>query len=112
MPARDNHFTSAYIFSRIGGKNYFMVEEGMVRHTIDLAQLGMNDLEQVGGKNASLGEMISHLAKAGVAVPGGFATKADSFRAFLSANGLDKQIYDILIHLDTDDVKALTAAGQ
>lgn len=93
--------------------NYFTMEDGMImRHTVDLAHLGMGDLEQVGGKNASLGEMISHLAQAGVSVPGGFATKADSFRAFLSANGLDKKIYEILSQLDTDDVKALTAAGQ
>ena len=65
-------------------------------HIIDLAHLGMRDLEQVGGKNSSLGEMISHLASAGVDVPGGFATTADSFREFLSQNDLDKQIYEKL----------------
>jgi pyruvate, water dikinase len=81
-------------------------------HTIDLAQLGMRDLEQVGGKNASLGEMISHLSSAGVSVPGGFATTADSFREFLSRDGLDKKIYQKLETLDTDDVCKLAIVGK
>lgn len=82
------------------------------QHTIDLAQLGMGDLEQVGGKNASLGEMISHLSSAGVTVPGGFATTADSFREFLSNDGLDKKIYDKLSTLDTEDVCQLAVVGK
>ncbi|HAT7072210.1 TPA: phosphoenolpyruvate synthase [Legionella pneumophila] len=82
------------------------------RHTIDLAHLGMRDLDQVGGKNSSLGEMISHLSSAGVSVPGGFATTADSFREFLSQNGLDKKIYDKLTALDTDDVCQLAVVGK
>ncbi|KTD30776.1 phosphoenolpyruvate synthase [Legionella moravica] len=81
-------------------------------HTIDLAQLGMRDLEQVGGKNSSLGEMISHLSSAGVSVPGGFATTADSFREFLSRDGLDKKIYEQLSSLDTDDVCQLAEVGK
>ncbi|MCL9683514.1 phosphoenolpyruvate synthase [Legionella maioricensis] len=81
-------------------------------HTINLAQLGMQDLEQVGGKNSSLGEMISHLSSAGVAVPGGFATTADSFREFLSRDGLDKKIYDQLSALDTEDVCELAVVGK
>ncbi|KTD47654.1 phosphoenolpyruvate synthase [Legionella quateirensis] len=81
-------------------------------HTIDLAQLGMRDLEQVGGKNSSLGEMISHLSSAGVSVPGGFATTADSFREFLSRDGLDKKIYEQLSSLDTDDVCQLAVVGK
>ena len=81
-------------------------------HTINLAQLGMRDLEQVGGKNSSLGEMISHLSSAGVAVPGGFATTADSFREFLSRDGLDKAIYDQLSALDTEDVCELALVGK
>ena len=84
----------------------------ITRHTIDFAQLGMSDLEQVGGKNASLGEMISHLSSAGVSVPGGFATTADSFREFLSANDLDKKIYSKLSDLDTDDVQQLACVGK
>ncbi|KGP62912.1 phosphoenolpyruvate synthase [Legionella norrlandica] len=82
------------------------------RHTIDLAHLTMGDLEQVGGKNSSLGEMISHLSSVGVAVPGGFATTADSFREFLSQDGLDKKIYEKLIALDTDDVCQLAIVGK
>ena len=81
-------------------------------HTIELAQLGMRDLEQVGGKNSSLGEMISHLSSAGVAVPGGFATTADSFREFLSQDGLDKKIYEQLTSLDTEDVCQLAIVGK
>ena len=71
----------------------------------------MGDLEQVGGKNASLGEMISHLASAGVNVPGGFATTADAFREFLAATGLDRRIEERLRHLETDDTRALAEAG-
>ena len=84
----------------------------VIQHTIDLAHLGMNDLEKVGGKNASLGEMISHLSSAGVAVPGGFATTADSFREFLAQNGLDKEINAQLAQLDTDDVRQLAIVGK
>ncbi len=81
-------------------------------HTIDLAQVGMRDLEQVGGKNSSLGEMISHLSSAGVAVPGGFATTADSFREFLSHADLDKKIYEQLSALDIEDVCQLAIVGK
>lgn len=82
------------------------------RHTIDLAHLGMGDLEQVGGKNASLGEMISHLSAVGVAVPGGFATTAESFGAFLAQDGLDKKIYEKLSLVDVDDVCQLAIVGK
>lgn len=84
----------------------------VARHTIDLAHLGMKDLSQVGGKNASLGEMICHLSNAGVTVPGGFATTADSFNDFLSQNGLDKKIQERLAGLNTDDVKQLAVVGK
>jgi len=78
--------------------------------------LRMTDVESVGGKNASLGEMISQLAEAGVRVPGGFATTADAFRDFLrhSADGgpsLGQRIAQRLESLDVDDVRALAAAG-
>lgn len=82
------------------------------RHTIELSELGMKDLDQVGGKNASLGEMISHLSSAGVNVPGGFATTADSFREFLAQNDLDKTIYELLSTLDTNDLHQLAATGK
>ena len=76
------------------------------------SDLGMADLEQVGGKNASLGEMVSHLADLGVKVPNGFATTARAFYEFLEADGLADRIKDRLIGLDTDDTRALAAAGQ
>lgn len=81
-------------------------------HTIDLQHLTMKDLDQVGGKNASLGEMIGYLSGMGVDVPGGFATTADSFRAFLRENQLDKKIYPLLDDLDTDDVNQLAIVGK
>jgi pyruvate,water dikinase len=73
--------------------------------------LRMTDVEVVGGKNASLGEMISQLSASGVNVPGGFATTAHAFREFLRAGGLDQRIHRRLADLDTDDVRALAAAG-
>jgi len=77
-----------------------------------LDQLGMDDLDQVGGKNASLGEMIGNLASLGVNVPGGFATTAAAFRDFLSETGLDARIRERLAELDVDDVRALAGAGR
>jgi pyruvate,water dikinase len=74
-------------------------------------QLRMTDVEVVGGKNASLGEMISQLGGAGVRVPGGFATTAHAFREFLREGGLTERIDALLTTLDVDDVRALTAAG-
>jgi pyruvate, water dikinase len=71
----------------------------------------MNDVEVVGGKNASLGEMISQLAESGVRVPGGFATTAHAFRQFLDHGGLTAKINARLDNLDTDDVRALAEAG-
>ena len=76
-----------------------------------LDTLRMTDVEAVGGKNASLGEMISQLSQSGVRVPGGFATTANAFRRFLAEAGLDKRIAARLSGLDTDDVRALTEAG-
>lgn len=73
--------------------------------------LGMNDVERVGGKNASLGEMISHLAAAGVQVPGGFATTAEAFRDFLSENKLIEKIGLELSTLNIEDVTALAETG-
>ena len=74
--------------------------------------LRMTDVDRVGGKNASLGEMISQLSLAGVRVPGGFATTADAFRDFLHEDGLDAPIAEILRGLDVDDIATLTAAGR
>src|SRR6266571_945766 len=76
-----------------------------------LKDLRMADLERVGGKNASLGEMMNALAAAGIRVPGGFATTAQAFREFLSANGLDARIEQRLHSLAPKDVTALAACG-
>src|SRR5436190_4941668 len=76
-----------------------------------LKDLRMADLERVGGKNASLGEMMSALAAAGIRVPGGFATTAQAFREFVSANGLDARIEQRLHSLAPKDVTALAACG-
>jgi len=74
-------------------------------------ELGMNDVERVGGKNASLGEMISNLAGAGVSVPSGFATTAHAYREFLAHNRLADRINKALASLDVGDVKALAKTG-
>ena len=74
-------------------------------------EIGMADLPQVGGKNASLGEMVSCLADAGVQVPGGFATTADAYRAFLAADGLRDRIRAAVDALDIEDVAALARVG-
>ena len=81
------------------------------RYVVPFEALRMTDVESVGGKNASLGEMISQLAHAHVRVPGGFATTALAFRDFLSDNGLTARINARLGALDVDDVKALAACG-
>jgi pyruvate,water dikinase len=78
---------------------------------VPFEQLRMTDVEAVGGKNASLGELISQLAAAGVRVPGGFATTAHAFREFLKQDGLAGRIKARLADLDTDDVRALAQAG-
>ncbi len=76
-----------------------------------LSELGMGDVEKVGGKNASLGEMIQNLANLGVQVPGGFATTAHAYREFLATDGLADRINAALDALDVDDVNALAATG-
>ena len=78
---------------------------------IPFEKLRMNDVEQVGGKNSSLGEMISQLADSGVRVPGGFATTAQAYRDFLAQSGLDEKINAALDALDVEDVNALAACG-
>jgi len=80
-------------------------------YAITFDRLGMRDVETVGGKNASLGEMIGSLAKLGVKVPGGFATTAQAYRDFLTQGGLDERIRATLATLDVDDVVKLAATG-
>ncbi|MBG3130359.1 phosphoenolpyruvate synthase [Proteus mirabilis] len=74
-------------------------------------QLGMNDVDRVGGKNASLGEMITNLAELGVSVPNGFATTAQAFNDFLEQSGINQRIYELLDSVDVDDVNQLAQAG-
>lgn len=81
------------------------------RLVVPFEELRMRDVDSVGGKNASLGEMISQLAHAGVRVPGGFATTARAFRGFLEHSGLVERIAQRLEQLDVDDVTALAACG-
>ncbi|MGN6511971.1 MAG: phosphoenolpyruvate synthase, partial [Lysobacteraceae bacterium] len=83
----------------------------MTANILWLHDLRLSDLAQVGGKNSSLGEMIGQLSDLGVSVPGGFATTADAFRAFIAHNNLHQRIYDRLATLDVEDVPALTRAG-
>ncbi|TMH39293.1 MAG: phosphoenolpyruvate synthase [Betaproteobacteria bacterium] len=82
-----------------------------LKYVVNFDRLGMGDIERVGGKNASLGEMIVQLSKAGIRVPGGFATTAAAFREFLAAGGLAARIEARLKGLDADDVEALGRCG-
>ncbi|MAX51183.1 MAG: phosphoenolpyruvate synthase [Methylophaga sp.] len=84
----------------------------MSEYVISLDKLCMEDVGRVGGKNASLGEMLQNLAPLGVDVPGGFATTADAYREFLLHDGLQSKINERLRELDVDDVTALQKTGQ
>lgn len=75
-------------------------------------QLGMNDVDRVGGKNASLGEMITNLSSLGVSVPNGFATTSDAFNQFLDQSGVNQRIYQLLDNTNIDDVDELAKAGK
>ena len=84
----------------------------MKPYVIPFQSLGIKDIPEVGGKNASLGEMIANLSSSGVLVPGGFATTAQAYRDFLAQDGLDVRIATLLESLDVDDVSALAEAGR
>lgn len=75
-------------------------------------QLGMQDVDRVGGKNASLGEMITHLSSLGVSVPNGFATTAKAFNDFLNQSGINQRIYELLDRTDINDIGELSQAGK
>jgi len=83
----------------------------MIEYVVKLDQLSMEDVSRVGGKNASLGEMLQNLAPLGVSVPGGFATTADAYREFLVQDGLSDRIAERLHKLDITDISALQATG-
>ena len=79
--------------------------------------LARDDVPKVGGKNASLGEMVSHLSDLGVSVPNGFATTAEAFHRFIATDvdgsgGLTERISGLLAGLDTDDVRRLAEVGR
>ncbi len=84
----------------------------MTAYTLPFDQVGRHDVDKVGGKNSSLGEMISHLAKLGISVPNGFATTAQAYRDFLQQDGLAARISRALNDLDVDDVEQLSNVGQ
>ncbi|MEX0337241.1 phosphoenolpyruvate synthase [Vibrio tubiashii] len=83
----------------------------MQKNTLWFDGLSMEDVDKVGGKNASLGEMVSNLSNAGVSVPNGFATTSYAFNQFLDFEGLDDRIHQLLDELDVDDVDALRKTG-
>ncbi|EHE7896469.1 TPA: phosphoenolpyruvate synthase [Vibrio parahaemolyticus] len=83
----------------------------MQKNTLWFDGLSMDDVDKVGGKNASLGEMVSNLANVGVSVPNGFATTSYAFNQFLDHEGLDERIHQLLDELDVDDVEALRKTG-
>jgi pyruvate,water dikinase len=83
----------------------------MIEYVVELDRLSMEDVPRVGGKNASLGEMLQNLAPLGVSVPGGFATTADAYREFLMQDGLKDRIAERLHQLDITDIPALQSAG-
>jgi pyruvate,water dikinase len=82
-----------------------------MKYILWYSELGLTDVHRVGGKNASLGEMVRHLAHAGVRVPDGFATTAQAYQQFLQENGLTERIRTILARTDPSDVRALAATG-
>ena len=83
-----------------------------MEYIVDFSNVGMGDVARVGGKNASIGEMIANLSAAGVRVPGGFATTADAYRAFLAQDGLGDRIRELLADVDGDDVVKLAERGK
>jgi pyruvate,water dikinase len=107
--ARPSHRRQAGAF--LSFSNTVSGEITLVEYVVSLDKLGVHDVEHVGGKNASLGEMISNLAGAGVSVPGGFATTAQAYRDFLEQSGLNDRIHAALDALDVDDINALTKTG-
>ncbi|MTD26099.1 phosphoenolpyruvate synthase [Erwinia sorbitola] len=89
-----------------------MSNKGQLPLVLWYNQLGMNDVDRVGGKNASLGEMITNLSSLGVSVPNGFATTSEAFNLFLDQSGVNQRIYDLLDKTNIDDVDELAKAGK
>ena len=78
---------------------------------LNLHEVGLNDLDMVGGKNASLGEMLQNLTKLGINIPGGFVITVDAYREFLRHNNLDETIRDIVNAIDYNDIESLRRGG-
>ncbi|WP_168395241.1 phosphoenolpyruvate synthase [Erwinia amylovora] len=89
-----------------------MSNKGEVPLVLWYNQLGMHDVDRVGGKNASLGEMITNLSSLGVSVPNGFATTSAAFNLFLDQSGVNQRIYELLDKTNIDDVDELAKAGK
>src|SRR3954453_5794211 len=89
-----------------------MTQQSSAVNVRPFAELGLADLEEVGGKNSSLGEMVANLSSLGVRVPDGFATTADAFRRFIGDTGLAEEISAKLKGLDTEDTRALAEGGK
>lgn len=106
------HYDNAPVFPQRGPPPNRCEDFPLSDLVLWLDALRMTDLGKVGGKNASLGEMIGNLAKLGVSVPGGFATTADAFQTYLEKSGLAKRIAERLATLDVDDVDELTRGGK
>src|SRR5450755_3748660 len=82
-----------------------------MQYVLPFDAVGLSDIDKVGGKNASIGEMLRSLGRLGISVPSGFATTADAFREFLRQGGLDARINALLKSLNVDDLPALAATG-
>jgi len=106
-----NGRTVKYCLSTIHSTDRLDILMAQSNYVVNFDALRMTDVEHVGGKNASLGEMISQLSKAGIRVPGGFATTAQAYREFLSHGGLDVRIEELLKTLDADDTDQLAKYG-
>ncbi|ROR15373.1 phosphoenolpyruvate synthase [Erwinia sp. JUb26] len=89
-----------------------MSNKGQLPLVLWYNELGMHDVDRVGGKNASLGEMITNLSSLGVSVPNGFATTSDAFNQFLDQSGVNQRIYELLDKTDIDDIDQLSKAGK
>ncbi|MBM7341642.1 phosphoenolpyruvate synthase [Pantoea coffeiphila] len=89
-----------------------MSNKGQLPLVLWYNELGMHDVDRVGGKNASLGEMITNLSSLGVSVPNGFATTSDAFNQFLDQSGVNQRIYELLDKTDIDDIDQLAKAGK
>ena len=99
-------------FDIIGAPTHFLRKNLMTQYILWFNEVGMNDVGNVGGKNASLGEMITELTHQGVKVPMGFATTAKAYTEFLDQSGLKQKITDYLAKLNIEDVVALATAGK